>query len=409
MLQWEYKLMLPIMFKFFRRKKTEEISRTTPGFEETERRTPKTGIILLIIMFIAGLFFGWRALDDVSRIPNAPPSLSSCSYRYRDSVYLAKSPVRPYEAPYLYYEYDDSSRCTFSELEKAHNIPQLFEPRKPFEAELRSVFEQLNTVNQSLNEARARLRQATGEYEVGLEERQAKVPQPLFPPEQARESIPELRAQVAVLEKQKDELESRQRTLEAELKTIDERSKQAYQPVFKEQNKLLRWYEFKVFLFQFAFIIPFFFLAFRAYLRLHRKNSPYTIIATGILAVAAILLLRVILFWFWGLFLARVLEVLLRWFNNFQILRSIVFYLGMILSFVVFGGAVYWLQKKIFDPQRVMLRRFRAKQCPHCQASLDLAASFCPNCGAQIKEQCTHCSQYRFIGLPVCPHCGAKK
>ena len=48
------------MLKFWK-KKEEEISRENPGFEESEHQTPKAGVILLIVMFIAGLFFGWRA------------------------------------------------------------------------------------------------------------------------------------------------------------------------------------------------------------------------------------------------------------------------------------------------------------------------------------------------------------
>ena len=42
------------MFNFFK-KNPEVISRTTPGYEEAERRTPTTGVILLILMFIAGI------------------------------------------------------------------------------------------------------------------------------------------------------------------------------------------------------------------------------------------------------------------------------------------------------------------------------------------------------------------
>ncbi|OGL87384.1 hypothetical protein A3I40_03800 [Candidatus Uhrbacteria bacterium RIFCSPLOWO2_02_FULL_48_12] len=92
-----------------------------------------------------------------------------------------------------------------------------------------------------------------------------------------------------------------------------------------------------------------------------------------------------------------------------EIIRSLVFYLGMILSFVLFGGAVYYLQKRIFDPRRVAIRRFRLKQCPRCQTNLDLAISFCPQCGHQIKERCASCGQARFVELPACPHCGGRK
>ena len=37
----------------FGSKKELEISRSNPGFEEDERRVPKTGVLLLIVMFVA--------------------------------------------------------------------------------------------------------------------------------------------------------------------------------------------------------------------------------------------------------------------------------------------------------------------------------------------------------------------
>ncbi|MBI2515141.1 zinc ribbon domain-containing protein [Candidatus Wolfebacteria bacterium] len=398
------------MFGLFR-KKQEEISRITPGFEETERKTPKTGIILLIIMFVAGTFFGWRALDDLARLPTPPAALSSCSFRYRDA-YLSDALVRPYDSPSLYreynYGYNNSLDCNFSQLEKDHNIPALYEPRKPLQSSLDDVYKQLSSTQNSLSDIRYQIQRGTTEYGTGLEEKQTQIKAPLFPIDSTGQSLILLRQQEQNLLNQITKLEANRDSLNAQIKIIDDRLKEAYKPVFKAQNRLLRWYEFKVFLLQLIFTLPFFYLVFRGYLRLHRKNSPYAIIFTAMVGVAAILLLRVILFWLWGLFLARVLEVIIEWFGHYGLFRTILFYLGMVLSFVIFGGAVWWLQKRIFDPRRVTIRRFRAKQCPHCQTNLDLAAYYCPNCGNQIKAKCEKCGQARFVGLPNCPYCGAK-
>lgn len=403
------------MFNFFK-KNQEEISRTTPGYEETERKTPITGVILLFMMFIAGMFFGWRALDDLGRIPQAPEPLSACASRYEnqgylngDSVYLEESPVRPFNYQPLYYEYD-SGKCQFSALEKEYNIAHLFEPRMPLEKELKPFRENLNATENSLNEIRYQLQRATGEYGIGLQEKQAGiVEETLFPTGLFAQSISSLRTQEAEMSAKKSGLDNQISAINTKIKKIDEKLKEAYKPVFKEQNKRLRWYEFKVFILQFLVIFPFFLLVLRGCLRLHRKNSPYTIIFTAMLAVASLLFLRIILFWFWGLFLARILEVLIKWFDKYEIIRTLIFYGGMVLSFAIFGGAVYWLQKKVFDPRRVTIRRFRAKQCPHCQTNLDLTGFYCPNCGSQIKEKCEKCGQARFVGMPNCPNCGDKK
>lgn len=404
------------MFNFFKKKPPEEISRTTPGFEETERKTPKAGILLLIVMFIAGIFFGWRALDDLGGVIAEPERLSSCAYRY-ERGYLQERIVAPYEPAPLFKEdyyygydyYEDSSRCTFTEPEKNAGIPAQLKERDAIKNQLKPIYDRLNQVSRLLSDARYKQGQSTQEYGIGLEEKQGGIQNPLFPLDPSSQSVIAARAEEERLTNERTQLENQKTQLEARLKVIDDRLVELYKPIFREQNKRLRWYEFWVFLLQFAFTLPFFLLALRGYKKLHAKSSPYTIIMVGVLAVASILFLRVILFWFWDLFLAQIIRELWTWIQNFRLLRSIVFYLGMILSFAVFGGAVYFLQKKIFDPRRLTIRRFRAKQCPHCQTSLDLATNYCPNCGYQLKEKCEKCGQARFIGLPNCPYCGNKK
>ncbi|MEK7160963.1 MAG: zinc ribbon domain-containing protein [Patescibacteria group bacterium] len=400
------------MLNFFG-KKTEEISPTTPGFEESERKTPIVGKILLIIMFIAGLYFGWQAVNDLGELSKEPEPLSACSYRYaEENVNNLNSLIRKSSLEQYYYQDyygNDSSECVFSKIEQEANAAYLFEPRIPVEKELTDIITKLNSTQTLLDSVNNQLQNLTQEYGVGLQEREVNVDQPVFSISSQQQTINSLKQEQNTLLVKKNELESERISKEAELTVIDQRIKEAYKSIFEKQNRLLRWYELKTFLWQFFFIGPFFLLVFLGYLRFHRKNSPYTIILTAMVAVAAVLLLRVILVWFWGLFLANVLKVLIEWFARYDILRSLLFYFGMILSFVIFGGAVYWLQKKIFDPRRVAIRRFRVNQCPHCQASLDLSVFFCPNCGVQLKEKCAKCEQARFIDLPSCPYCGNKK
>lgn len=401
----------------FFKKKLEPISRTNPGYEETERRTPKAGVILLVIMFIGGIFFGWNALDDLARIPTEPEALSYCGIRYR-SAYVKGSLVRPYEGAgplysdykdYNYYDSYNVKTCGFSEREKRQGIIALFEKRKPLTDQVSSIQRKLDGVNISLQQLQQSLDRTRQDYDLGLQERHGNVPNQLFPISPSQQSITELEVQKSSLNQQKIDLTRQVTILNTKLKEIDDQLMAAYKPVLNEYNTALRWYDFYVFLLQFVFVLPFFWLIFALYLKFHRKNSPYTVIFLGILAVASILFLRVILFWFWGLFLERVLETIFRWMREFELLRSLVFYAGMVLMFVIFGGAVYLLQKKIFDPRRVILRRFRARQCPHCQTDLNLSHLYCPNCGHQIREKCPQCGQDRFVNLPTCPHCGLHK
>ena len=398
------------------KKHTEDVSRTIPGYEETERRTPTVGIILLIFMFIAGIYFGLYAMDDLSNIPERPADLSSCAALYQTNsdgqlIYGTRPAALLKDDLIRSLAYERSQDCVLrlSSRETATNIPALYEQRIAIEQRVVPVVTEYLKLEASTNDLHAQIDQATGAYGVGLQEQQAGVAKPVFPVAPAQQTIGQLRQQEAPMVARMNELQQQVDAFRPALDAIDAQLVEAYKPVFETYTHDMKWYEFKVFLLQFLLIIPFFLLALRKYLELYRKSSPYTVIFTTIVAVLGFLLLKTTLYWFWGLFLQEILRVLIEWFGKYDILRSLLFYVGMFLSFAIFGGAVYMLQKRIFDPRRVTIRRFRAKQCPQCQTDLDLADMYCPNCGAHTRELCSKCGKERFVGLPFCPHCGDNK
>jgi len=197
--------------------------------------------------------------------------------------------------------------------------------------------------------------------------------------------------------------------LSDQLKPSDVKLKALYQNVLSDWRWQWRWYELWVFVLQSLFVFPFFFFVLRWYFRLSAKNSPYTIIATFVLATAAIFVVVIACKYFWSLFLAALLEGLWEIIKNIQILRSLITYAGMFLTIGLFGGSVYLLQKKIFDPTRAAMRRLRDYKCPACQFSLKLARNYCPHCGTQILEKCAKCQNARYTDLKACPYCGDRK
>ncbi|MBI1838891.1 MAG: hypothetical protein HYR95_01130, partial [Candidatus Colwellbacteria bacterium] len=166
--------------------KEREVSRTEPGFEEMERKTPKTGIILLIIMFALGLSFGWVAVDDLARVPAMPPELSSCSNRYLsegssyDSTPIYSRLEESYPDSRKYF-YDDSRNCQFNDLENQNGIPALISKRLPLEDQLRVVSEKYNNTQNTLQETRRQVQDLRSKYGIGLEEKQANIPNKIFP------------------------------------------------------------------------------------------------------------------------------------------------------------------------------------------------------------------------------------
>lgn len=393
------------MFTLFKNKKEEKIDPSRPGYEEEERRTSKAGYLLLLAMFIAAVFFGWRALDDLKNVPEKPEKLSSCAsnfvvYKWEDFGRYGYD-YRSYPAYEPYYSGPfgtEKPKCVFSSLEKKYGIPEVFTKRDPTK-------EELDKLRQELDRATGGISESERQYNLGLQEKQAGVPKNLFP-------IPGLQQNIESLRVEQQKLKGRIAELEVQLKPIDEKLKVLYKDVLQDYRYAWRWYEFKIFLLEIIFVFPFFWFVFWMYRKMLAKNSPYTIIFTALVGVAAVLALRVFIVWFWSLFLARIIETIwtfiLKYFN-FGLLKSLVFYGGMVLSIFLFGGAVYLLQKKIFDPRRVAIRRLRQKQCPNCQTSLDLGAGYCPNCGRKLKENCPQCGKERWTDFHFCQHCRVEK
>lgn len=396
------------MFLFFRSKTKEEVNTTSPGYEEQEQKTPKAGYILLFFMFVTALFFGWRALDDLRDVPSRPELLSHCAqeflttkwedigrYQYLNyPVYELAYPTK--ESRLVDFKPQAEPPCIYSVYETRYDIPVRMERHRSYNRELQDVEIKLGRMDTDI----AELDRA---YDMALQEKMANVGGRIY-------SITELYQKKEDAKLQRSEFETRRDELRNNLlKDVDENLRMKYRELMLEYRVAWRWYEFKLFLLEMIFVFPFFWFVFRMYKRLLAKNSPYTIIFTALVAVASVLTLRILIIWFWSLFLARIIQTLWNFIQNFALLKSLVFFGGMFLVITIFGGSVYWLQKRIFEPKRVALRRMRQKQCPNCQTSLDLAESFCPNCGRKLKEKCSICNNERWLDFSTCGYCGSKK
>ncbi len=207
-----------------------------------------------------------------------------------------------------------------------------------------------------------------------------------FNTESLSQEIKNLESEIALLEVSLSQLES---NLEPSEKLLKEK----YALLQKEYEESWKLYEFYVFLLQVLFVFPLFFALLKFYFRLSAKNSPYLIILTFLLIPVSIFVIQITFVYFWGLFLGVLLEFIWGFIKNIQILKSLISYLGMIFVAFIFGGSVYLLQKRIFDPKRLAKRRLRDKKCPNCSFSLDLSSEFCSFCGKRIMKECLSCKK----------------
>ncbi len=368
------------------------------GFEERERRTPILGYILLIAMAIVTSWLGFLALSDLDNVPQKPEALSTCSYPYLQ--YEWQDAWHKYPKEYGYpsvYEYTPKSKdCIFSKLERKYEVGRVFNESKELRDQIKDLKKKLQPKESELNFLKQN-------YQLGLTEDIAKVPGGgIYDTKKTAKDLEALEKEVVGLRAQLSEKELKLKPYEDELKDL-------YAKVQTDLRSEWRWHDFYSFLLQGIFVFPLFFLLLKIYFRLSRENSPYLIIFTFLLIPASLFVLKIVFVYFWGLFLGKILEVIWSFIKDVQILKSLISYFGMILAAAVFGGAVYFLQKKIFDPKRVSQRHLRDKKCPNCSFSLDLSKNFCSNCGHKILEKCEKCGKERYSDLPVCQYCQYRK
>lgn len=349
------------------------------GFEPEEQKTPFLGRVILLVLAVVLLFFGWRGLDDLRTIPNEPEQLSYCF------TGVTKAEDFP---TYVFEE----RTCQFSSYESAAGVQEKFEAAK-------LAYQPVQRSQDRIDSLKLQISSYQGTYDTSLLEDIAEEEALRATPQATRDAIRTLEQQITEERGRFSLADTQFRATLPTLIAAFEKADGAYQ---HDANL----YEFWVFLLEFAFSLPFFGASLWFYRRLHGRSSPHTVIAIPIVAVASILFARVILVFFWDLFLADLIEALWQFFTAVAILRTLLYYFGMFLAIVVFGGAVYRLQKAVFAPWRVRTRRLRAKKCPYCEVSLDLSKNYCPSCGKQVLAQCASCGQARYIDLRYCPSCG---
>lgn len=366
------------------------------GFEPEEQPTPFLGKLLLFILSVLLIFFGWRGLEDLGDIPKKPQELSNCfvnpGSRYLGRGEIKKRGTVDYGRPDNFPTYYFKNTCNFSSYEIQAGVPEKFQIAK-------EAYAKVDIAQQSVTNIQSQINKYQSQYSPSLLERIAD--------EQTLEGTPAaIRSQIGNQRQQLQTTQSQLSQAQSSFKNTLPPLLSAYKAAGDSYEKDWARYKFWVFLLEILFVAPFFAASIWFYRRLHAKASPHTVIAIPIVAVSSILLARVILVYFWNLFLADLAELLLLVISQLAIFRSLVYYLGMILAVVIFGGAVYKLQKQIFAPQRVRIRRLRSKKCPYCEFSLDLTKNFCPGCGKQLMMHCKSCNQERFVDMRYCPSCG---
>ncbi len=347
----------------------------TVEYEEvSEKKTSKLGYLLLTIMVIFIIIAGQTVFRDLRRIPERPDRPTFCVHivtdaNLKDIMHLPAFNV--------------------TEIDKKFGLDKKIDKIKPALEEIVDLNVKINDINNQIYLKEEQLKNIRETYGLSLLETIAEEEKALIDKPDIRDSIISLRSDIVSLNQQVRAY-GRQRdvkisNIETELVLL----RQLYDEAYVYYQDKHDGYELKVFILLILFVLPLFLVSIYLYLKFKRINSPYTIILTAVLTAVSILFIQVVLLALFKVLPAEWLERIFEVFRHVPFLRFIVYYGSVILIIVIFGGIVFYIQKKVFSAKSIVMRRLKNNKCPGCSLELNGMYNICPMCGYKLKEKCS--------------------
>lgn len=366
--------------------------------EISEKRTSVLGYVLLTLMIIFIITAGNTVFYDLSRIPDTPIPLSDCTRNLS----------------WQFFSYG-SEKCeqhpNFTETDVQFGLDSLYTillPRFVAKKQTEEALEDAQRVETDLKETRLFLYQ---KYGISLQEDAQLSKQELNRVLSSAKSAEQIREIEAKLAKHQIRLDSLKRALfeiEAEVKPVFDQFRNQVElatDFVQREEVWKKWFEF---LLKLLFILPLMASSIYFYIKLKAKNSPYTIILTALVSAFSFLFLQISSVLLYHVVPHKWLGQILQWLISIPFFSYLVYYLMVITIILFFGGMVFYIQKRVFNPVVVARRRLREHKCPSCSFPIEAGQKFCTDCGKQIRVECSSCGSLRYPDLTYCSNCGCK-
>ena len=363
------------------------------SYEEiSEKKTTRLGYILLFIMAFFIIMVGETVFSDLGKIPKKPIPPSYCIL---DSVENLKNLTRPSCSKY----------GGFNETDNKFGLNKEFNDIKPQLKKIISLNKDIELKRRDINKLQRTIQQLNKDYALSLQEKMAGE-NAITNKQKKKNQIIDLRNQINALRDETKSLKRQRDLVISQTGGSITALKKNYNKAQDYYQTKRAWYKFKVFLLTLTFVLPFFLFSLYYYLKLKKKNSPYTIILTATVAAFSILFIQIVSAFLYEIIPKEWFLLIFSFFRKLLFLRYVLYYGSVIFVIIFFGGVVYYIQKKVFSPTNVAIRRLKNKKCPGCSFVLNSHHNFCPNCGLRLKEQCKNCGNLKIRYLSHCPNCG---
>jgi len=187
---------------------------------------------------------------------------------------------------------------------------------------------------------------------------------------------------------------------------------------FQAKSSYTYWQPFKAYGYMLVFIVPLLMFFGFWYARAKRQQLSEKAYNPVIKIVSAhiSLILVLPLFWYSITLIYHVIpKTLLKRLIEFLVeigLISLLNYFTIFLVVLIFGGLIYWIQKRTIakkndaKSKKVLTRFVAASQCYSCGLKVDYTKPFCPFCGVGLHDECSFCQEKMNKYESFCSGCG---
>lgn len=374
--------------------------------EISEKRTSFLGYILLFIMVVFLIIVGQTIFSDLKDMVERPDAPSSCvsllNTRINRTDYYESNSSGLSNLSYL------QNDCNFGEIDKQFGLDTSYNTIKPKLNEIVNLNNQMNNLRQNIRQKENEANRLNSQYDISLQEKMAGEQNPVMDKGLLQSGIVNQQSVIADNQAQITKLTSQRDKIIAEITPSVTQMLDKLKQATDAYEREMAIYSLKVFGLKFIFIFPFFAFSLFYYLRLKKKNSSYTIIYTAIVTATSLLFVEIILIMLYEIIPRELIEKIFEFFRSMPFLRYILYYGSVFIVLGIFGGSVYYIQKRVYNPKNVAMRRLRDNKCPGCSFLINIYYNYCPKCGKQLKEKCPNCGDLKISDLPCCPNCGRK-
>jgi hypothetical protein len=361
-------------------------------------------------MVIIGLWQGQGFISSLaSNIPN-PQNISYCG-NYLKGLIASNGNINSNYSNYgnsYYGGIHNLSNCTYSEIENKYSLKNIVDEIIPLQTKVSALQKDLQNLESQSYQVQTSISQQKQDYTIALQEKIANEDGTIYDRLEVKSDLSQAELHSSNIKEQKTKIQSEVDGINKSILEIAIRNQTAINNVFDEYASAVRLVGLERSLLLFLLISPALFFTIKKYFKHKRENSQYTIIWAAISTIFALLFSQVFFAFIYKILPQELIVKLIQFFKQFAFLATLLQYLTLFIVPVIFGGIVYWIQKKVYNKEVVMIRSLKNHKCPSCTMNLRESDRYCPICHYQIKEKCTNCGGDRITGLAYCPSCGGK-